>query len=282
MSPGVSQATTPAAPHSPALAQPATESQPRESISLDPAEEAAAAVDFVFEMILGFLLPVFLATACGKAAVARSAILELIDAYDVATVRQLMLVGRIIAHSTAAMDDLRRSMVDPAMPDAQVLRLRGNAVALSRAADRCQKILETLQAQRPPRPRPIGVVAQGAVVPPTPVARPVAQSVSAPPPKTELVSGTRGISRTHGVSEANWAGTDIAAMKREVAAILAGALAMGERSATGGGPIADKTVAARSIGGAVSGVDPLTGKSIGVEPGDHATKAPASNCGPGR
>jgi hypothetical protein len=138
----------------------------------------------IFQSIVGFMLPFFLVGAGGDPDLAHAAIVELIDAYAAATLRELDLVGCIISFNLAAMDDLRRSMSDPDMSDAKVLRYRSNAVALSRSAERCRQTLEVMQAKRQLLPRPVGVVPSAlvaaAVVVEAPVGRPVAAAGSDP------------------------------------------------------------------------------------------------------
>nr|WP_294544690.1 hypothetical protein [uncultured Rhodopila sp.] len=114
------------------------------------------AIDCIFEQILGFMLPFYLAAAGGDAKLAREAIFELVDAYDCATPTELELVGRILGFSTVAMDNLRLSM-KPDMSDAKILRYRSNAVALSRAGEQCRKILEVIQGKRKPADKPAAV-----------------------------------------------------------------------------------------------------------------------------
>nr|WP_294508649.1 hypothetical protein [uncultured Rhodopila sp.] len=114
------------------------------------------AADCLFEQILGFMLPFYLAAAGGDAKLARDAILELLDAYNSATATELELAGRIVGFSTVAMENLRLSM-QPEMSDAQVLRYRSNAVALSRAAEQCRTILEVMQGKRKPLDKPLTV-----------------------------------------------------------------------------------------------------------------------------
>ncbi len=106
-----------------------------------------SAFDCVLGNILGFMLPFFLLAAGGNPDLARAAIKELIDAYQASTPEQLDLVGRIIGFSTAALDNLRLSMV-PNLSDTKVLRYRCNAVTLSRSSDQALKILEALQAKQ--------------------------------------------------------------------------------------------------------------------------------------
>jgi hypothetical protein len=251
--------------HSTAVSHPSAIPQVTVQSTVDPAEEVAAAVDLIFEAILGFLLPIFLTTAGGDPVAARSAVLELIDAYGVTTVRQLILVGRIMALSTAAMDDLRRSMVDPAMPDAKVLRLRNNAVALNRTADRCQKALEMLQAPQRPATRPAAVAAQRPAVPPPAAVWPAAQPATATEPKPDVTNGAGG------------AEADVATMRQEVGAILAAA----ERAPASAGSTAGKAMMTRSTE-AVAPVANLQGaRPVGVEL-DRATKDPMAHTGIGR
>ena len=114
------------------------------------------AIDCIFETILGFMLPFLLAGAGGDADLARAAITELAEAYSVASVTELELVGRILGFSVVAMDNLRLSM-NPEMSDTKVLRYRSNAVALSRAGDQCRKILEVLQSNRRPSQQPMAI-----------------------------------------------------------------------------------------------------------------------------
>jgi hypothetical protein len=114
------------------------------------------ATDCIFEHILGFMLPFYLAAAGGDAKLAREAIFELVEAYGCTTAVELELAGRILGFSTVAMDNLRLSM-KPEMSDAQILRYRSNAVALSRAGEQCRKILEVMQGKRKPADKPMAV-----------------------------------------------------------------------------------------------------------------------------
>lgn len=103
--------------------------------------------DCIFQTILDFMLPFFLAGAGSDVDLARAAIFELLDAYNATTTQELDLAGRIIIFSTAAMDNLRLSMSDADMSDAKKLRYRSSAVALSRSAEHCRKVLDALQAR---------------------------------------------------------------------------------------------------------------------------------------
>jgi hypothetical protein len=112
-------------------------------------ESPPTPIDVIFENILGFLLPFFLASAGGDADLGRAAIQELAEAYRVATATELELVGRLLGFSVVAMDNLRLSM-DREMSLSMVLRYRSNAVALSRAGEQCRKVLEVVQGNRKP------------------------------------------------------------------------------------------------------------------------------------
>jgi len=154
------------------------------------AEPPIDAVDVIFENILAFLLPFFLFAAGSEAALARSAIRELAEAYDAATVTELELVGRILGFSVVAMDNLRLSMAQ-GMSDNKKLRYRSNAVALSRAGDRCREILDIVQSHRtsahktPPSelprvPAPAVEPAPPVPAPKAPAGDPVASNSKAP------------------------------------------------------------------------------------------------------
>ncbi len=220
-----------------------TQSQPQPQPQPQPAAEAIPS-DCTFQTILDFMLPFFLAGAGGDADFARAAIFELLDAYNAATTPELDLAGRIIIFSTAAMDDLRLSMTDPEMSDAKKLRYRSNAVALSRSAEQCRKVLEAMQAKRQATKRPPGAalsaLAQAAMtqaVNPQPeaAASPASQPdepVSQPaPPKPEpaqpAVQAAQPASRPVaaklrpvGGSQYQGSGADIEQMKREAGIMI--------------------------------------------------------------
>jgi hypothetical protein len=176
--------------------------------------------DCIFEHILGFMLPFFLAAAGGDKALARAAIIELAEAYNAATAVELELVGRILGFSTVAMDNLRVSM-SPEMSDTKVLRYRSNAVALSRAGEQCRKILEVIQAKRDTMQKPVAIPQPRiAPAPPSPKAAP------APPPQA-VKETARTQPPVPSAIEAPWSGapslfpTDIEVMKRDAREMLA-------------------------------------------------------------
>lgn len=100
----------------------------------------------VRERILTFLMPLFLQAAEGDAARARQAVEALLEAYDPRTTRQLRLAALAIAFSLGALDALARSASQDATL-AQVLRLRGNANALARSAEKAELALQGERAE---------------------------------------------------------------------------------------------------------------------------------------
>jgi hypothetical protein len=168
------------------------------------------ATDCLFATILGFMLPFYLAGAGGNVDVARAAIVELIEAYGAATAAELDLVGRQIGFSAAAMDNLRLSM-RAGLSDTKVLQYRGNAVALSRSAEQCRKVLEVMQSKRDQQ-RGQAAKAQSLPEPEPPV--------TSPPivPVPEWSPGWIASSMVDGDPEFC---IDIAAMKRDAHAMLA-------------------------------------------------------------
>ena len=144
------------------------------------ANQPATTTDVIFQGILTFLLPFFLRPACGDARNAAMTILQLIEAFDAATARELDLAGQILILSTAAMDSLRRSAA-PDLPDTKVLRYRASAASLTRAAARLQKTLDTLQKAHEPDRKPIRDVERKAAPADRAAPRPVAPSSQSAP-----------------------------------------------------------------------------------------------------
>jgi hypothetical protein len=101
----------------------------------------------ILDKVLGFLAPIFLGAAADNAAAARGAAKSMLDSYGARTNRELRLAALAIAFSFGALDALSRSAALD-LPLNQVLRLRGNANALNRAAEQNENRLEK-QLQRP-------------------------------------------------------------------------------------------------------------------------------------
>ena len=118
----------------------------------DPAD---ASICCAFQTIVGNLTPFYLVAAGGSLAAAAQTILDLIRAYQPHDAAEIELAGRIVGLCAAAADSLRASM-RAGLSDTKVLRYRGNAVALERAAEKTRAALAVMQQQRhehqPPEP----------------------------------------------------------------------------------------------------------------------------------
>ncbi len=110
--------------------------------------------DAVLAKLVAFLAPLFVDAAGGDTAAARQTAASVLASYNARTDTELRFVALIVAFSFAALDALSRS-ADPTLTTNQVLRLRGNANALNRAAQQNQTRLEDLRrqaAQETPEP----------------------------------------------------------------------------------------------------------------------------------
>ncbi len=114
-----------------------------------------ATMDRAFDAICMLLMPFFMLGASDEPSKAHGAVADLLRAYDPETTQELDLAARIIGFSAAALDNLRLSMADPAMPDTKVLRYRSNAVSLSRSSEQCRVTLKRIQSERPQAERPL-------------------------------------------------------------------------------------------------------------------------------
>jgi hypothetical protein len=100
--------------------------------------------DVLIHLIIILLTPMFLAVAGGDPRLARMAATEALHAYGTKNLADLIAIAQIIAFGLAVLDSLGRSMAD-AVPDRLVLRLRGNATGLNRAAEQCRRTLRSAQ-----------------------------------------------------------------------------------------------------------------------------------------
>ncbi len=108
------------------------------------------AIEVACDNLIGFVI-----VACnGNPDKARAVIADMILAYKPADTVELTLISQIVGFGLASMDSLRRSMADPDMPDARVLRYRTSAASLSRSAEQCRVALNTLRAAANPAERP--------------------------------------------------------------------------------------------------------------------------------
>jgi hypothetical protein len=94
----------------------------------------------VMSLIVAFLTPMFLAVSGGDFNYARIAAIETVNAYRIQNHADLIAIAQIIAFGLAALGSLGQSMADD-LPLAMVLRLRANATALSRSAERNRRAL---------------------------------------------------------------------------------------------------------------------------------------------
>ncbi len=107
-----------------------------------------ATMDRAFDAICILLMPFFMLGTSDDAGKAHGAVADLLRAYDPTNSQELDLAARIIGFSAAALDNLRLSMADPAMPDSKVLRYRSTAVSLSRSSEQCRATLKKMDTVR--------------------------------------------------------------------------------------------------------------------------------------
>lgn len=120
----------------------------------------------IVERIVRVLSRFLLDGASGDAAQARLAATELLQSYGARTGADLLLAAQIIAFGFAALDNLGQSFADPDLTLAKIMRLRGNANALNRAAQQCRRALDR---HGHPAPGPGSIQPAVAPVPDEPV-----------------------------------------------------------------------------------------------------------------
>jgi hypothetical protein len=130
----------------------------------------------VLDHVLAFLIPLFLRGAGDDQASARGAAIHLLDSYGAATGEDLLLAAEIIAFSFTTLDNLGRSVADSDLSISARLRLRSNANALSRAAERNRRNL-----QRSKMPDPLSAASPARSTAPSPAA-PSPTATSPTPP----------------------------------------------------------------------------------------------------
>jgi hypothetical protein len=109
-------------------------STPDQDTTLHPAE-------ILIHVVVILLAPMFITAADGNIGLARRAALETINAYRVRNHASLMTVAKVIGFGLATLGSLSLSMTDD-LSIPLILRLRGNANALDRSADRNERKLE--------------------------------------------------------------------------------------------------------------------------------------------
>jgi len=102
----------------------------------------------VFEKILAFLTPLFVGAQTIDIGVARESASGMLASYGARTNRELRFAALSIAFGFGALEALSRA-ANPELALNEVLRLRGNANALNRAAQQNETRLEKLQKQPP-------------------------------------------------------------------------------------------------------------------------------------
>jgi hypothetical protein len=99
-----------------------------------------SATDVLTHLVVTLLTPMFLATTGGDLDQARAAALATVRVCTIRNPLDLLLVGQMIALSLATLSSISQSMADDLSIN-QILRLRGNAVSLHRASERCRAAL---------------------------------------------------------------------------------------------------------------------------------------------
>jgi hypothetical protein len=111
--------------------------------------------DILLDLVVILLTPLFLAGTDGDLGLARAAAHETLAAYRAHNHASLFVAVRVIAFSLAALDSLGLSMRDD-LSIPLILRLRANANALNRSAERAEGILAEAPvagpAAGPPKP----------------------------------------------------------------------------------------------------------------------------------
>jgi hypothetical protein len=119
--------------HAVTLDKPPAETSPGPDFPIHPS-------DILLNLIVAFLVPMFLSTSGGDIAFARMAAVETINAYRARNHVDLIAIAQVIACSLSALGSLGLAMADN-LSLSMTLRLRGNAVALNRAADQNRRAL---------------------------------------------------------------------------------------------------------------------------------------------
>jgi hypothetical protein len=105
------------------------------------------------DKILTLLAPLFLAATGGDIEAARDAVRSTLASYHARSDTELRLVALIIAFGFGALDALGKA-VSPDLSLNQILRLRSNATALSRAGHQNQALLDKLRKHDDATPPP--------------------------------------------------------------------------------------------------------------------------------
>jgi hypothetical protein len=94
--------------------------------------------DLVMSVMIAFLTPMLLTTTGGDRAQARATAIQTVNAYAARNPAELLLIGQSIALGLAVLSSISLSMSEN-IPISLILRLRGNAASLHRAAEQCRR-----------------------------------------------------------------------------------------------------------------------------------------------
>jgi len=111
------------------------------------------APNVLLSLLVTLLAPLFFTACSGDLQFARCAALETINTYRARNDIDLLTIAQIVAFGLTALGSLGLSLADD-LSLSMTLRLRSNAIALNRAAERCQRTLRESQveASAPPPP----------------------------------------------------------------------------------------------------------------------------------
>jgi hypothetical protein len=108
----------------------------------------------LLDMLLGRLIPLFLAAAKNNVEQASQTAEILLAGHDPRTPTELALAADIVSFQAHALEALAYA-ANPDLSLNKILRLRGGAVSLSREAHKAQRRLDQIKAAQPqPRPQP--------------------------------------------------------------------------------------------------------------------------------
>lgn len=106
----------------------------------------------VTSLIITHLTPIFLTAADGDPLQAQTAALETVNAYTARHPSDLFLIAESIALGLGVLSSISLSMTEN-IPINLILRLRGNAASLHRAADQCRRALADVETATEEAPR---------------------------------------------------------------------------------------------------------------------------------
>jgi hypothetical protein len=108
-------------------------------------ETTSHPADVFMHLVVTSLAPIFLAATGGNLDDARAAAIATINAYNPRNQADLLPIAQILAFGLAALGSISLSMAGN-IPFPLILRLRGNATSLNRAAEQCRRALRETPA----------------------------------------------------------------------------------------------------------------------------------------